>query len=92
MSPTKISFVIEAALLSSLLLYTQQEKKEDLIIFPGLVRHWVSLNLEKPKGVPRVALRCNLALGPRQSSSGFLGRTWTSGWTEKAEVLGSGGR
>lgn len=61
---------------------------KDLTIFPGLVRHLVSLNLEKPKGVPWAGLTCDLALGPGQSGSGFLGQTWTVGWDEKLDGRG----
>lgn len=33
-------------------------------MFPGLLRHLASLSLEKPKGVPRVVSKCNMALHP----------------------------
>lgn len=71
---------------------SSRKKKKDLTIFPGLVRRWVSPNLEKPKEVPRVVLRCQLALGPGQSSTGFLGRTWTVGWEgrQRPWALGKG--
>jgi hypothetical protein len=42
-------------------------------MFPGLLRHLVSLILEKPKGVPRVTPKCDLAPGPGQSSFSLLG-------------------
>ena len=86
---TKISLVKEEV--PPLLAPVQAAEKKDLTIFPDLVRLLVSVNLEKPKGVPGVALRCSLALGPGQSSSAsWEGLGLWNRLKEWTETLGCG--
>lgn len=59
-------------------------RKKDLLIFPGPVRHLVSLQLEKPRAVPRVALRCDLALAQDRAALA----SWDGlglGWNERTD-------
>lgn len=61
-----------------------------MTIFLSLVRHLVSLNLEKPKGVPG-CIEMDSGSGPKPKQLCFLRWMWTMEWAERLDrTLGCG--